>query len=84
MLARNVHIEMEHDKKTKPRYLGPFEVDRQTKGGSYILKELDGHIKQQGYAVFRLLLYITQHDKQILEMLTLEGPDDDDDDDMFI
>jgi hypothetical protein len=79
VLARNMRIEMEHDRKTKPRYLGPFEVDRQTKGGSYILKELDGHIKRQGYAAFRLLPYITRHDNRILEMLALDNPEDDDD-----
>ena len=45
------------DQKTKPRYLGPFEVSRRTQGGSYILKEMDSTVSQQGVAAFRPLPY---------------------------
>jgi hypothetical protein len=86
VLVRNLRIEMEHGRKTKPRYLGPYEVARKTKGGSYILKELDGHIRRQGCAAFRLLPYITRADTDILRMLArreAEENSDDDDDDYF-
>ncbi|EMD30803.1 hypothetical protein CERSUDRAFT_78610 [Gelatoporia subvermispora B] len=33
------------------RYLGPYEVVRHTKGGSYMLKELDGTMMRVGIAV---------------------------------
>lgn len=86
VLVRNLRIEMEHGRKTKPRYLGPYEVVRQTKGGSYILMEMDGHIGRQGYAAFRLLPYITRFDKKELQRLLQTRHDEDsedDDDDYF-
>ena len=54
---RNSRVEKELDRKTKPRYLGPFEVLRRTQGGSYILKEMDGTVSRRGVAAFRLLPY---------------------------
>ncbi len=33
VLSRNTPIEMSHDRKHQPRYLGPFEVAARTKGG---------------------------------------------------
>jgi hypothetical protein len=58
--VRNTAIEMSHDRKHKPRYLGPYEVDQVTKGRNYKLKELDGTPLQNTYAAFRLLPYITR------------------------
>ncbi|TBU21359.1 hypothetical protein BD311DRAFT_782965 [Dichomitus squalens] len=43
--------------KYTPRYSGPYVVHRKTKGGSYVLTELDGTFLQQGFAAFRLLPY---------------------------
>jgi hypothetical protein len=54
VLVRNNRVEDELNKKTKPRYLGPYEVVQQTKGGSYVLKELDGTVSRRGVAAFRL------------------------------
>ena len=68
VLVRNTAVEKELNKKTKPRYLGPFEVDRRTKGGSYVLKEMDGTILRQGIAAFRLYPYISR-DSPLLNML---------------
>lgn len=43
--------------KYTPRYSGPYEVVCCTKGGSYVIQELDGTPIRQGYAAFRLLPY---------------------------
>lgn len=71
VLVRNKEIEYSLDRKHKPRYLGPFEVERQTRGGSYVLKELDGTIWRQGVAAFRLVPYISRGDSR-LQLLTNE------------
>ena len=60
VLVRNTAIEMLHDRKHKPRYLGPFEVFKHTNGRNYKLRELDGATLQYKYAAFRILPYITQ------------------------
>ncbi|KIJ06529.1 hypothetical protein PAXINDRAFT_91864 [Paxillus involutus ATCC 200175] len=57
VLVRNTRVEKELNRKTKPRYLGPMLVVRRTKGGSYMLAELDGSISKLRYAAFRLLPY---------------------------
>ena len=57
VLVRNSIIERELNKKTKPRYLEPFQIVRQTKGGSYVLQELDGTVSRSGIAAFRLIPY---------------------------
>jgi hypothetical protein len=75
VMAWNSHIEKSWDKKSQQHYLGPFEVVRKTKGGSYVLKELSGVIHQQGYAASRLLPYFIQSD-QLLHHLGTSGSDD--------
>ena len=42
VLVRNTTVEKELDRKSKPRYLGPYKVLRRTQNGSYALTELDG------------------------------------------
>jgi len=83
VLVRNLRIELEHGRKTKPRYLGPYEVVRKTKGGSYILKEMDGTNMRQGFAAFRLLPYITRLDSRILTQLAQDNYNSDDNDDDY-
>ncbi|KDQ62225.1 hypothetical protein JAAARDRAFT_121459, partial [Jaapia argillacea MUCL 33604] len=46
VLKQNTQVEKSMDRKHHPQYLGPYEVIRRTKGGSYILKELDSTIMQ--------------------------------------
>ena len=60
VLVRNTAIEMSHDRKHKPRYLGPYIVRKVTSGGNYMLSELDGAPLHYTYAAFRLLPYITR------------------------
>lgn len=65
VLVRNKAIEEELDRKHKPRYLGPFAVVRRTKGGSYVLKELDGSVSRRGIAASRLLPYYARDGQPI-------------------
>jgi len=61
VLVHNSQVEKELDWKSKPRYLGPYEVVRHTQGGSYVLKEMDGTISARGVAAFRLIPYYAHH-----------------------
>jgi hypothetical protein len=74
-LVRNTRIEKELNRKTKPRYLGPFVVERQTKGGSYVLREMHGVLSKRGVAKFRLVPYISR-DSSILPSLADPLEDD--------
>ena len=68
VLVRNTTVEKSMNRKSKPRYLGPFEVVRRTKGGSYVLKELDGSIWSQKVAAFRILPYILRDPEKLQEL----------------
>ncbi|KAF9470674.1 hypothetical protein BDN70DRAFT_768980, partial [Pholiota conissans] len=57
VLVRNSTVDKDLGSKTKPRYFGPMVVVRQTKGGSYILADLDGSLSKLRYAQFRLFPY---------------------------
>ena len=61
VLVWNTAIEMSHDRKHKPRYLGPYVISEVTKGGNYKLCELDGSPLQNTYATFRVVPYITRN-----------------------
>jgi transposase InsO family protein len=63
VLVRNTAVEMSHDRKHKPRYLGPYEVAKRTLKGNYQLKELDGTLLSYTYAAYRLLPYISRNHK---------------------
>ena len=48
-------------RKTQNRYMGPYEVERETQGGSYLLKELNGVPLDRAIAAYRLIPYIKRH-----------------------
>jgi hypothetical protein len=74
VLMHNTAIVNQMNRKTKPRYLGPFVVDRRTRKGSYVLRELDGTYLQYNVAAFRLAPYIAR-DKQTLAKLAKYNPE---------
>lgn len=65
VLLRNTRVENELDKKSKPRYLGPYVVVRKTKGGAYIIAELDGSVLHHKVAAFRLIPYFPRSEISI-------------------
>lgn len=74
VLVRNSRLESTINRfKTQPRYIGPYEVHRKTKGGSYVLKELDGTQIAERFAAFRLLKYIYRDDPILYEMAREEA-----------
>ena len=81
VLVRNTHIKKEFNRKTKPRYLGPMVVLRQTTGGSYLLAELDGAVSRLRYTAFRLIPYYPRFSSSI-RTTDLTGMDDEDLDNM--
>jgi len=81
VLVRNSRVEQELDRKTKPRYIGPYKIYRRTKGGSYVVAELDGTLSKRGIAAFRLLPYHPRPGSS-LPQSTLPVQDEDSDEDM--
>jgi hypothetical protein len=60
VLVRNTAIELSHNRKSLPRYLGPFQVDERSSEKSYILRDLDGSLQKKRTAAYRLLYYFIQ------------------------
>ena len=75
VLARNTPVEMSHDRKHKPRYLGPYEVVSRTQGGNYRLRELDGTVLHNTHAAFRILPYITRDHEFMCYHLQIDESD---------
>ncbi|THU92224.1 hypothetical protein K435DRAFT_563752, partial [Dendrothele bispora CBS 962.96] len=57
VLVKNSWIAHDLGRKSKPRWLGPYAIVRRTKGGSYIIRELNGNVSRQGIAATRLMPY---------------------------
>jgi len=75
VLVRNSKVEYELSKKTKLRYLGPMVVVCRTKGGSYMLAELDGAISKLRFAAFRVIPYYPRCNERV-SVTEMTGVDD--------
>ncbi|KNZ81366.1 hypothetical protein J132_01059 [Termitomyces sp. J132] len=60
VLMRNTRIEVTHNKKMKPCYLGPLVVISCNRGGAYIICELDGSVLHCPIATFCLVPYFAR------------------------
>ena len=57
VVIRNSKFNKTLSDKTKPRYFGPMVVIKRTKGGSYVLGEMDGSLSKLHFATFHLFPY---------------------------
>ena len=65
MLVRNSSLDKGLQNKTKPRYFGPMAVVGRTKGGSYVLGELDSSLSKLRFGAFRLIPYLARDIKSV-------------------
>lgn len=75
VLVRNTRLESSVARlKTEPRYFGPYVVVERTRGGAYVLEELDGALHAEHYAAFRLLPYIRRNDPVLRTLFEDDQP----------
>ena len=56
VLMRHSKVESSLDKKMQPRYKGPMRVVTRSKGGSYVLAEINRAVSQERVTKFHLTL----------------------------
>ena len=93
VLIRNSAVEMELNRKTKPRFFGPLVVIKRTPRGAYVLSEVDGSVSKTPFAVFRVIPYyacstssvpVTRIESAVLPELDPDPDPDDYDPDLFL
>jgi len=58
MLIQNYHVKKELNCKTKACYLGPMVVIHLSKGGAYVLAEMNGTVSRLQYSSFHVVPYL--------------------------
>lgn len=57
VLVRNSALDTDLNRKSKPRFIGPYVVVKKTRNTAYILAELDGAVHKTPFAGFRVIPY---------------------------
>jgi hypothetical protein len=74
VLIRNNSIEntVSINRKVQERYMGPYCVERETKGKAYVLRELNGNVLRTSVAAYRLIPYVRREQLDVWERLITE------------
>ena len=77
VIVRNTRFDKGLPDKSKPQYFGPMIVIKRTKGGLYVLGELDGSLSKLRFAAFRLIPYHPRDIKAVPVTKIIQEADDD-------